>query len=113
MPVSKVPLPCSQLGFSCRRTACGARWSPPKGIVSVEKIRYRVGARDTSSQSIFGDFDALLLTDKGQCVAKLKDLTPGATYVVQVRTCHTSNQQCAPVSMPVGATNCGSHPAIP
>ncbi len=59
-------------------------WSPPRGFVSVEKIKYRVGARDTASESIFGDFDAVTLTEKGQCVTKLKDLTPGASYAVQV-----------------------------
>ena len=61
------------------------KWSPPRGIVSVEKIRYRVGAKDTSSQSIFGDFDAVTLTEKGHCVAKLVNLKPGCSYVVQVR----------------------------
>jgi hypothetical protein len=52
--------------------------------VSVEKIKYRVGARDTSSESIFGDFDAVTLTEKGQCIARLKDLNPGSSYAIQV-----------------------------
>jgi hypothetical protein len=59
-------------------------WSPPRGFVSVEKIKYRVGARDTSSESIFGDFDAVTLTEKGQCIARLKDLNPGSSYAIQV-----------------------------
>lgn len=76
-PVNIVAVPLSS-------TTVQVKWEPPPHVSGPDRLSYKVRARNMSSKSVFGQFDAEGKSDKGSCVIIVKGLLPGIVYNLQV-----------------------------